>query len=188
MKPVIALAVLMTVLQDGVPAGPTPEAVQKARETLRETIKEETAKSGPAARQSLSHRLIAAAKSEPDPAIRAAHLVEAIDRAAEAADLHAATAALAELRKIPGLWGAARARVLDVREKKEKPGALAEAWFELAIESFDVEEYDVAVQACERAEAAGAKRGDATFLDPARDLREAARRAQRESEAVRAHV
>ncbi len=176
----LAVTLLVSGLQDA-------ESVLQARESLRESLKEELAKP-PAERAGLPHRLVGRARGEADPVARAALLLEAIDRAAEGNDLHVASMAFTELRKIPGSWLPARARILELREKKERPSAAAEAWFELALESFEAGAYEIAVPASGRAEGA-AKRGDAAFLlEAARDLRESAVRAQREFEAVRVHA
>jgi tetratricopeptide (TPR) repeat protein len=181
----LAALLLLGMLQD--PA-PSAEEIQAAREWLRETYRDQYAKTLPEQRQALARRMMGSFATEPPGPNRPALLLEAIDLAVAASDTPTAVAAIEELSKTPGAWTGPRFKVLELQEKKDRPGAQADGWANLAADAMESGDYDLAVKAADKADAAAGKRKDPSLIEQARDLREQARTLQREFKAIEDQV
>jgi hypothetical protein len=177
------LLVFLLLSAQAAPA-PTAEEIQKAREELRDQLRDQYARVQPEQRRTLARKFLTVAETETQAARRSALLLEAADLALEAGDAPDAAAALEALARGPGRWPALRFRVLDLQDRKDKAGLPAEAWMGLVGEALDEDDYALAQKAADKAEAAAGRRKDPAVLDQAKALKEQARSLLKEAKGL----
>jgi len=150
---------------------PAPDAakIREAEKSLRETFKNEYARRAPADLDAFSKKLLAEGqKTQDDPVARYALLSEARDVAAQAGDVTLAFSAVDELdRNFVVDEVALKTETLATAAKTAKAPdthkVIAEAYFTVADEAVEREDYDAALSLAGKADAS-ARSGQSAFL------------------------
>lgn len=165
---------------------PSPEAVKKGRDSVREILKADYARRGTKDREALARKLLQLAlDTKGDPAMKAALLLEARETATLAGD---ADTALAAFKEIPSTRypedPKARMDALEALARaartKESAAAAASAALAASEEASAAEDFDLAERAAGIAETAARAARDAETLNRAREARDALRDQKKE--------
>jgi len=173
---------------------PSPEAVKKGRDSVRDILKTDYARRGARDREALARKLLQLAlDTKGDPAMKTALLLEARETATLAGDVDTALAAFKELpatkfpedpkARMDALEAIARAA-----KTKESAGAAASAALAASEEAATAGDFDLAERAAGVAETAAKAGRDVETLNRAREARDAAREQKKEYAKVESAV
>jgi hypothetical protein len=173
---------------------PSPEAVKKGRDSIRDILKADYVRRGARDREALGRKLLQLAlDTKGDPAMKTALLLESRETATLAGDVDTALAAFKELpaTKFPEDPKArmdALEAIVRAAKTKESAGAPAAAALAASEEAATAGDFDLAERAAGVAETAAKAGRDVETLNRAREVRDAVREQKKEYARVESAV